>query len=463
MLRAFGVFLVGGVLASGVLAQSGRSDGFALFADRHPTEAEAAKNYTAAKHEPRVGCYVGAFLDLDSSLKETFRDSTGKVRRLPLPFEQIVGKQHATYFYYMGYGSRLATDWITQLGNEGRIVHVALEPNNGLDKVKDDEYLTNMAKGMGETRVPIFLRFASEMNGPWVKYHGNPKLYIEKFRLVADKMRQYAPNVAMVWCPYATPTRLIPSYYPGDAYVDWVGVNIYSVTYYDQDWKKPAKQVHPTEKLDYVYDRYSAKKPIMIGEYGAAHWSALESKSTTDFAMRAIQAMYQALPRAYPRVKCINYFNTNNMELEHRKNNNYAVTQNPQVLDLYRSIIRQNYFLSQAVDRRGFAVDQVAAQPVSGANLTFQDLVPVTPLPVRQKQAMSGTTRLSGWIRDHSGATSMRFILNGRTIHLGKTKQTWEFNWDTTSVANGVHKLELWAERNGRAVAKYPITVTVQN
>ncbi|QYK53315.1 MAG: hypothetical protein KF824_00140 [Fimbriimonadaceae bacterium] len=443
------------------LISQASGDGFALYADRVPTAAEAAKNYTNAKFEPRIGCYAGAFIDLDSTILETFQDKTGKVRRMPWAFESVVGKEHATYFYYMGYGSRPAFDWVSKLGDSNKIVHIALEPNNGLDPIKEDQYLLDFAKGLGETKTKIFLRFASEMNGPWVNYHGSPSKYIEKFRLVANVMKRFAPNVAMVWCPYATPTSPIPNYYPGDEYVDWVGVNIYSVTYYDQDPKKPASRVHPVQLLDYIYSRYAKKKPIMVGEYGATHFSALENKPTTDFAKRSIIAMYESLPRAYPRVKCINYFNANNLELAHRKNNNYAVTQNAEVLNLYRSLISQPYFLSAATDSNGYIDQSAVITPVSGDQVTT--LFPVQPLPVMQKQKLSGVVKLSGWIEDLSGSVKMRFMVNGKTVHIGESKDDWSYPLDTVEYQNGQLKLELRAEKSGKVLKKYPITVTIAN
>jgi hypothetical protein len=442
-------------------SQAQRQDGFALYADRYPTEAEAAANFTGAKFEPRTGCYAGAFIDLDDTILETFKDKTGKVRRLPWAFESVVGKQHATYFYYMGYGRPLATDWITKLGQDDKIVHIALEPNNGLDYVKDDEYLTNFAQQLGATETPVFLRFASEMNGPWTKYNGNPAKYIEKFRLIAKKMRTYAPNVAMVWCPYATPVSPIPDYYPGDEYVDWVGVNIYSVTFYDQNPRLSGKNDHPVEKLDYIYNRYAKKKPIMIGEYGATHFSALEDKSTTDFATRSILGIYESLPRKYPRVKCINYFNTNNLTLEHRKNNNYAVTQNPAVLALYRKIIGQPYFLSAPTDQHGYLASAFLALPVSGEK--SPPLLPIQPKPVVQKQVLSDVVRLSGWIEDPTGKTNMHFYVDGVKVYVGTKKEDWAFNFDTAIYPNGRHELMLKAEKDGKTVGAYKISITISN
>ncbi len=447
-----------------VLANSANSNvDLGLYLDRKPTIKESALNYTAAKFEPRVGCYLGAFIDLDLTNTATYLDRVGKTRRLPQPFEEATGKAHASYFYYMGYGSRLAYDWISRLGNEGKIVHIALEPNNGLEYVKDDTYLQELAMGFANTNVPIFLRFASEMNGPWVKYSGNAKLYREKFRLVSQVMKKYAPNVAMVWCPYTTPSSQIKQYYPGDDVVDWVGINMYSVTFYDQDPKKPAKQVHPVDMLEYVYQTYSAKKPMMIGEYGATHWSALEQKSTRDFARRTIQALYSALPRKYPRIKCINYFNGNNLVLEHRKNNNYAVTQDQATLETYKSAIEDPYFLSYVADANGFPQSNPLAVPVSGSAPTGTELLPEIPIAVKNKQKVSGAIMFSGWYKDHTGSTSLRFKIDGATFHLGESKDKWKVELDTTRVKNGLHEIALLAQVNGKTIASQSVQILVEN
>lgn len=452
------VMLTGLALAG---VASGSADGFSIYVDRFPTDQEAAANFTGAKLEPRYGCYAGAFIDLDDTIRDTYTDQTGKVRRIPDLFERLTGKPHATYFYYMGYGRPLAGDWIQKLGGEGKIVHIALEPNGGLELVKDDAYLASLAKGLANTGIPVFIRFASEMNGRWVKYNGNPKLYREKFQLVARKMHELAPNVAMVWCPYATPIDNIAAYYPGDGAVDWVGVNIYSVTYYDQKMGQPGYHDHPVDKLDYIYDRYAKTKPIMVGEFGATHFSAVENSPTVAFAVRTIKGMYESLPRRYPRVKCINYFNTNNLDLEHRKNNNYAVTQNREVLELYRRLVGQDYFLSEVADRSGYLAHSMVAIPVSGDKAP--PLYPKSPMPVAKGQVLTGTIRLSGWVADGTGKAKMHFIVDGKKMYIASVTDDWGFDLDTTKLTNGNHKLELKAEISGRLIGQASVDVTVRN
>jgi hypothetical protein len=442
----FASLLAATITASG-LAETAAALELSLFVDRPPTSWESSKNSTGAKHEPGYGCLIGAFLDLDNENDKTYRDEQGKVRRLPEPFEQMAKRRHASYFFYLGYGHKLPLDWVVALSRRGKIVHVALEPNNGLEYVRDDEYLNNLAENLAAVGGPVFLRFASEMNGPWVKYHGDPKEYTEKFQLVAKIMHKKAPNVAMVWCPYTTPTRPIKSYYPGDEAVDWVGVNFYSVTYHNQRKSEPAFQIPPTDKLDWIYDRYSKKKPIMIGEYGAAHFSALEGKSVSDFASGSIRALYRALPRRYPRVKAINYFNGNNLPLSHRKNNNYAVTQDKVALAAYRDAIDHPYFLE--------SLPEIMSPAAVRAKLV--------PMPLVSGQTLSGTVSVSAWAKVHRGPYSIAILLDGKKVGTSNGLADWTIKVPTEDFPNGRTNMTLKLLKNSKVVATRSMPVKIQN
>lgn len=308
-----------------------------------PVTLETSK--ALARLEPDQGCILGAYIDLDPNLSQIYKDGTGKNRKTPEEFESKVGVTHAMYFFYLGYGERLPMDWVRRLGDQGKYVHIAYEPNGGLGEVEDNAYLRQFAADCRDSGAKIFIRFASEMNGPWTKYSGNPSAYREKFRLVAKVMHEVAPNVAMVWCPYTTPEKTIPDYYPGDEWVDWVGVNMYSVTYFNQNLSTPGSHITPREMVEFVYNRWAAKKPMMICEYAATNYSAAENSDVVPFAMSKIRALYQDLPKRFPRVKAINYFSTNALQLDHRKNNDYTITRVEQLTAMYRELVSQPYFL----------------------------------------------------------------------------------------------------------------------
>ncbi|MGC9319697.1 MAG: glycoside hydrolase family 26 protein, partial [Armatimonadota bacterium] len=297
----------------------------------------ACQPLAAAGYIPAEGCYIGAYIELDATVD-------GDVDA----FEELVGKPHATYFRYVGYGAAFPFRWVREMHARGVLPHIAWEPNGGLQPVRDDDYLRGWAEAAARTEGPIFLRYASEMNGTWQAYSGDPQQYIHKWRLVASVFRELAPNVILVWCPFATPQATIEQYYPGDQWVDWVGVNIYSVHHYDGDITKPAND-DPRELLQYVYDRYADRKPIAICEYAATHYCAACGQDVTEMALRQMTRMYQSLPTRFPRVKMINWFCVDAIG-SGLASNNYSLTCSAPVLERYRRLIADPWFLGRVPD-----------------------------------------------------------------------------------------------------------------
>lgn len=291
----------------------------------------------AAGYIPAEGCYLGAYIELD-------HESGGDIDT----FEGLVGVQHASYFRYVGYGSPFPFRWVREMHARGILPHIAWEPNGGLDPVCEDDYLRGWMEAAGRTEGPIFLRYASEMNGTWQAYSGDPADYVEKWRTVTRIARELAPNVIMVWCPFATPRSTIESYYPGDAWVDWVGVNIYSVHHYDGDPAKPAID-DPREHLRYVYDLYADRKPIAICEYAATHYCAACAHDVTEFGLKQMSRLYDALPAEFPRVKMISWFCVDAVGTG-LASNNYSLTCSPAFIERYRELVDNAYFLGRLPD-----------------------------------------------------------------------------------------------------------------
>lgn len=297
--------------------------------------------YQPAKFEPINGTYLGAYVIQDEFIQADMNT-----------FNEITGKQHASYFRYVGYGRPFPQAWVDSVIAAGAVPHIAFEPNNGLDAVEDDSYLREFALAAHATGVPIFLRYASEMNGTWAEYSGNPQQYIEKWRLVHDVMEEEAPNVAMVWTVFTFPEQSIISYYPGDEYVDWVGVNIYNVVYHNNDLRNRGDKEDPLKLLDYVYNTFSARKPIQISEFGATHYTITDNAYHVDFATQKITRMYKWLPILYPRVKSIFYFDVNNLvnAPAGRKINDYSITNDPIILNAYKNTVAKDYYLSEVTE-----------------------------------------------------------------------------------------------------------------
>jgi hypothetical protein len=285
------------------------------------------------KFEPEHGCFIGAFVSQDINVD-------GSMTR----WEEVTGKGHASYLRYVGYGQPFPKAWVEDVRRVGAVPNIAFEPNEGLKQVRENAYLRQWARDAAESGGPVFLRFASEMNGEWTAYHGNPQKYRGKFRLVSRVMHEQAPNVAMVWTPYCLPLYNLRDYYPGDEAVDWVGVNIYSVHHHNGNPDKPAQGEDPTYFLQQVYSRYARRKPIQVSEFASTHVCAACGEDTPDFAIRKMQQMYLSLPKRFPRVKMIYWFSWDTIA-GGTAENNYSVVDNPEILESYRRIIASSYFL----------------------------------------------------------------------------------------------------------------------
>ncbi|WP_204260547.1 glycosyl hydrolase [Bacillus sp. 22-7] len=296
------------------------------------------QNVPAEKYEPRSGIYLGGYVLQDEYINTSMNT-----------FNKLTGKTHASYFRYVGYGKPFPKEWAEEVIAAGGFPQVAWEPNNGLEEVKDDEYLRQFAKDAGELKVPILLRYASEMNGTWTFYSGHSEQYIEKWKLVHDVMEREAPNVMMLWNVFTMPESTIDEFYPGDEYVDYVGVNIYNVFYHNDKIEERSDFEDPLRLLDYVYNTYSHKKPIVIGEYGATNYTVTDGKHHDEFAVEKITRIYKYLPELYPRVKYIYYFDVNNLvnAPEGRKINNYAITEKKSILNAYSDNIKTDRYLSK--------------------------------------------------------------------------------------------------------------------
>lgn len=294
-----------------------------------------------AKFEPASGCYIGAFIERDTHV----------VGNIPA-FEELTKKKHASYFTYVGYGRPFPFNWVQKVARNGGAPHIAFEPNDGLGEVKDSTYLRAWARDAARAKVPIFLRWAAEMNGEWGRKRYSPGTsdyvaeYKAKWRLITQIMRAEAPNVAMVWTPFAEPTKNIPDFYPGDGWVDWVGINIYSVFVHNGDPKLPSADEDPVAFLRTIYDLYADRKPIHVSEYAATIWCKGTQHDTVDWAIQKASRFYNAIREEFPRVKSVNYFCLDTVQAG-LANNNYSLLSDGRMLGTYRQLVADRHFLSQ--------------------------------------------------------------------------------------------------------------------
>lgn len=134
-----------------------------------------------------------------------------------------------------------------------------------------DIFLKKWLKQARDSGRPLFIRFAHEMNGnwyPWGDQVNSHADYREAWRHVVDVGKQVgATNITWVWSPNEVMgTQNLDEYYPGDDYVDWIGISGFNWGGLEpwQSWRNFNQIFAPTLRQVKKYD-----KPIMLAEIGA--------------------------------------------------------------------------------------------------------------------------------------------------------------------------------------------------
>ncbi|MBQ2698061.1 MAG: hypothetical protein IJF59_05235, partial [Clostridia bacterium] len=293
--------------------------------------------YHNARHEPQTGVYYG--IPADSAT------------RAELPGESMM-------LLYYNLGNETDLSWhrhiIEESADKDLLVEFALNlPGEGSQVAgfasyqKEVQQVIDLMASMPNTR--FLLRFAAEFN-VWSDLP-DPAQYISVFRQVATAARRH-PNIAMVWSPNDASSWGVnlADYYPGDEYVDWVGVSLYVKKYfqgnpdandYDEIVFRTGDSANPVKTLEEIVSLYGDRKPIMLSESGASHTCRTAGESTADFALKALPQLYLNLPMVYPQVKLIAHFD----KVMPAESEDYALTTSAQVKQLYKELTASPAFI----------------------------------------------------------------------------------------------------------------------
>jgi Glycosyl hydrolase family 26 len=201
-------------------------------------------------------------------------------------FERHAGKRVGLYLYYksFAYGrfEPVQADAIRARGALPAITWEPWEPTGtanqppyALQRVTSgayDDYIRQWATDIKRWRHPLLLRFAHEMNGDWYPWcegvNGNrPGDYVAAWRHVRRIFGSVgATNASWVWNPYVRlpGSALLGSFYPGDRYVDCVGLDGYNwgSTRAGSSWQSFTE----TFEASMAELRDITDKPLVIGE-----------------------------------------------------------------------------------------------------------------------------------------------------------------------------------------------------
>ena len=209
-------------------------------------------------------------------------------------YEDFFGYQFPILLNYSEFQPKLTFALTKRLENahkEGRVLELTLQTapkEDGSNMMYDvlqgeyDDFLCAYAKAIADFGHPVLFRFGNEMNGDWCPYSGyhtsrDTTIYKEAYRYIYNVFEKAGANrnVIWVWNPNGSDFPAFRwnnalMYYPGDEYVDVVGLTAYNTgTYYAQSGER-------WSTFSQLYDGLYAEvchlfdQPLMITEFACA-------------------------------------------------------------------------------------------------------------------------------------------------------------------------------------------------
>ncbi|MEV0847854.1 glycosyl hydrolase [Streptomyces sp. NPDC049954] len=236
------VLLAGALLSAtgcGVFSDSGR-DQYER-AQGEPDGSASKKSASAAPEKSVLPYDVRPLLKPDKKYFGVALDGAPASVKPLDKFAGQAGKKPNLVEFYSAWGDQYETRLAVNAWDYGALPFVAWEPfKRSLKQIgagKDDTYIREYARSVKELNQPVAISFAHEMNGgwyPWGTKKATPQEFVKAWKHVHDVFAdEGATQVIWVWSPNVVnpvPDVKLRPYWPGDAYVDWVGVVGYYAT-----------------------------------------------------------------------------------------------------------------------------------------------------------------------------------------------------------------------------------------
>jgi mannan endo-1,4-beta-mannosidase len=193
-------------------------------------------------------------------------------------FVRASGTKPSIITEYLAFGYPFDSVGAANAYDAGAMLMVQWEPvGHSLTDIAagdDDSYITTFAKTVRSVNLPVVISFGHEMNGGWYSWGSSDNSaasFVAAWRHIHDLFAKAgATNVIWLWdanVTYTDPDVPLEPLYPGDSYVDWVGLT----GYYHQDTSGGGRITFDTLFTPSAQQiRTFTKKPLLIAETAAA-------------------------------------------------------------------------------------------------------------------------------------------------------------------------------------------------
>ncbi|MBX3039641.1 MAG: hypothetical protein KF789_02895 [Bdellovibrionaceae bacterium] len=222
-----------------------------------------------------------------------------------------------------------------------------------------DEGLRTWARSARDSGTAIMIEFGPEVNGDWFPWNGRwnggssrdrygdptwpdgPERFRDAYRQVIQIFREekalnitWILHVDVAWTPQASWNHM-KFYYPGDDYIDWIGLSVFGRQLPKNNWilfpsmlKSFLKQIEET-----------SEKPVLISEFGVIE-DAHDPKKKAAWLKQALQSISKGL---FKNVKGITYWNSPGWLADGSAS--FKIDSSPQALEAFRTEISQPFWL----------------------------------------------------------------------------------------------------------------------
>ncbi len=177
----------------------------------------------------------------------------------------------------------------------------------------------------------ILIRFAHEMNGNWYGWSGNPTAYVEAWRHVVSVIRATGTTkIKFVWSPNVdNGSYPFAAYFPGDAYVDYVGLDGYN-------WGTTGSGVGKWQSLYEVFASSYAQltqmstRPVMITETSS-------SETGGEKGPWILNGLLHTVPEKFPRIAAVIWF-------DRSQEDDWRIASSTASLEAYRQVVANSLY-----------------------------------------------------------------------------------------------------------------------
>lgn len=323
---------------------------------------------------PEKGCYIGFFPgwgELEDKVNvEEFR-----------AFEVLSGKSVAISPFSNFWGEEyVSLNQLNTMAEYGAVPILrlmpwgepywepyAFQPDFALQKIIDgefDEFLVKWADAIIAFGKPVMVNFGVEMNGNWFPWSGifqgggekgsfgdpnladGPERYAAAYRHIIDLFRKKGVrNATYLFHPNFEsypdkPWNDLSQYYPGDDYIDWVGVSLYGESHTKYDWYGFEEAMEP------VYNRLVKlfpNKPLMLPEWGVREWK--DPSPSYNYKAQFYTDAFSLIETRYTRIKIAIVYHENWREDRRDGLMDLRIDSSNDALKAYRKGIKSGYFI----------------------------------------------------------------------------------------------------------------------